>query len=309
MAESMRRNESAIGEVPDLAELCRIHDVGLELIECSDDLDQLLDRVLEEYERRLAELPGEALDGRTTAAGVDSQRKLRALVMFATQASALRAKALAADEIRRRADAVEAGNARLNGVLAALQTGVLIVSADGVIRKANHAATAVLAESEAAAPEGSRLPAFLSDAPRDAESEVVVTRESGGRAVLLVGRRSLGDVAADEVVTLSDVTRRYAAMEERHRLEKLADLLRTLGVLSHKINNPLTALLGRAQILRAKAETDPSVAKAAQVIEESAIRIAALIRERARVVKEGRQEAVDRVLEMRHGPDADGDPT
>jgi signal transduction histidine kinase len=107
-------------------------------------------------------------------------------------------------------------------------------------------------------------------------------------------------------VTLSDVTRRYAELEERHRLEKLADLLRTLGVLSHKINNPLTALLGRAQILRAKAETDPSVAKAAQVIEESAIRIADLIRELARVVKEGRQEAVDRVLDMQHGSGPDG---
>ncbi|HEX6853407.1 MAG TPA: histidine kinase dimerization/phospho-acceptor domain-containing protein [Candidatus Polarisedimenticolaceae bacterium] len=306
MAELVRRIAPAAGEVPDLAELCRIHDLGLELIECSDDLDHLLDRVLEEYERRLAELPGDALDGRATERGADSQRKLRALVMFATQASALRAKALAADEIRRRADAVEAGNTRLNGVLAALQTGVLIVSADGIVRKANRAAAAMLCGDPEATCEGTRTPAFLDDAPHDAESEVVLARGPGGRTVLLVARRSLGPVDADEVVTLSDVTRRYAELEERHRLEKLADLLRTLGVLSHKINNPLTALLGRAQILRAKAETDPSVAKAAQVIEESAIRIADLIRELARVVKEGRQEAVDRVLDMQHGSEPDG---
>jgi two-component system sensor histidine kinase PilS (NtrC family) len=306
MAESMRRFEPAAGVLPDLAELCRIHDVGLELIECSDDLDQLLDRVLEEYERRLADLPGEALDERATESGAEAQRKLRALVMFATQASALRAKALSADEIRRRADAVEAANARLNGVLAALQTGVLIVSADGVIRKANEAAVAMLSGNGAPTCEGSRLPSFLDEAPHAAESEVVVRRESGGTTVLLVARRSLGGPDADEVVTVSDVTRRYAEIEERHRLERFADLLRTLGVLSHKINNPLTSLLGRAQILRSRSETDPSVVKAAQVIEESAIRIADLIRELARVVKEGRQEAVDRVLEMEHGGESGG---
>lgn len=305
MAEPIQRTDSGNEDLPDLAELCRIHDVGLELIECSDDLDQLLDVVLEEYERRLAELPGDALDGRAVARDAESQRKLRALVMFATQASALRAKALAADEIRRRAEAVEAANARLNGVLAALQTGVLIVSADGIVRKANAAAEAMLAGSEGGACEGARLPAFLDEAPPSAESEVVVPREAGTRAVLLVSRRGLGGPGADEVVTLSDVTRRYAEIEERHRLEKFADLLRTLGVLSHKINNPLTSLLGRAQILRSKSQTDPSVAKAAQVIEESAIRIADLIRELARVVKEGRQEAVDRVLEMEHGAGPD----
>jgi signal transduction histidine kinase len=298
MAESVRRMENASGAVPDLAELCRIHDVGLELIACSDDLDTLLDRVLEEYERRLAELPREALDPRAEGNGEEAQRKLRALVMFATQASALRAKAVAADELRRRAEAVEAANVRLNGVLAALQTGVLIVSAEGVVRRANGAAAALLAGDASRGCEGTRLPDFLDEAPRDAESAVVVSGPAGERTVVLVGRRTLGGSDADEVVTLSDVTRRYAELEERHRLEKLADVLRTLGVLSHKINNPLTALLGRAQILRAKAGVDPSVAKAAQVIEESAIRIADLIRELARVVKEGRQEAVDRVLEM-----------
>ena len=308
MAETVRRRNAAVGSTPDLAELCRIHDVGLELIACSDDLETLLDRVLDEYERRLADLPGEALDARTGEAGAEAQRKLRALVMFATQASALRAKALAADEIRRRADAAEAANALVNGVLSALRTGVLIVSAEGVVRKANGAAAALIAGDSSAACEGTRLPAFLAAAPHDADSEVVIPRPSEGRKVILVGRRALGGPEDGEVMTVSDVTRPFAEIEERHRLDKLADVLKTLGVLSHKINNPLTALLGRAQILRAKAGVDPSVEKAAQVIEESAVRIADLIRELARVVKEGRQEAVDRVLEMEHaeeGPEVE----
>jgi len=48
---------------PDLEELCRIHDIGLDLIERSDNLDDLLDRVLGEYELRLADLRNDTLDG------------------------------------------------------------------------------------------------------------------------------------------------------------------------------------------------------------------------------------------------------
>jgi signal transduction histidine kinase len=69
-------------------------------------------------------------------------------------------------------------------------------------------------------------------------------------------------------------------------------------VLSHKINNPLTALLGRAQILQVQKGNDPGVVKAAAVIEESSLRIAELIRELAQVVKDGRQDALDELLDM-----------
>ena len=53
-------------------------------------------------------------------------------------------------------------------------------------------------------------------------------------------------------------------LEYRRRLDRLAELLATLGVLCHRINNPLTSLLGRAQLLRARPETDPAVLKAQQ---------------------------------------------
>jgi signal transduction histidine kinase len=116
--------------------------------------------------------------------------------------------------------------------------------------------------------------------------------------VLLVARRDLHDEPGGEVVLLSDVTERDREMEERHRLERFTELLKTLGVLSHKINNPLTSLMGRAQILRMRKVDDPNVEKAAEVIEESAKRIAEYIRELANVVKEGKEEALERLLEM-----------
>lgn len=298
-------------EFPDLAELCRVYDIGLELIERCDDLETLLDLVLDEYERRLAELPDEALDARA-GEGVrkGSQRKLRALVMFASQASALKQKAVAAGEIRRRAAALEeanrklaealeeaqGSNARLDAVLEAAPTGILIASHDGSIRRANRAAAELIGAEGPEACEGRAIPAFLDGARPGADSEIAFQDPAGERRVVLVARRRLAN--GDEVMALGDVTRRYAEIEERHRLEKLSEILKTLSVLSHKINNPLTALLGRAQILRARQGTDPSVVKAAEVIEDSAVRIADLIRELARVVKEGRQEAVDRILDM-----------
>ncbi len=185
MSESPRFPSSDVeayqAALPDLRELSRVHDVSLELIEKSHDLDELLSVVLTEYERRLRELPDDALDPGKSPPNSRNAMKIRALVMFATQATALMAKA--------------------------------------------------------------------------------------------------------------------AETEKRHRIEKLGEMMRTLGVLSHKINNPLTALMGRAQLLR-MVKGDPKVAKAAAVIEESAGRIADLIRELCRVVKEGREEGIEKLLEL-----------
>ena len=88
----------------ELEELGRVHDVSLDLIQRSHDLDGLLDRILDEYETRLRELPGEALGGRGGELSPQSAGKLRALLVFAAQAAALKEKALAAAELRARRD-------------------------------------------------------------------------------------------------------------------------------------------------------------------------------------------------------------
>ena len=85
---------------------------------------------------------------------------------------------------------------------------------------------------------------------------------------------------------------------ERHQIEIMQEMMQTLGMLSHKINNPLTSLLGRAQLLRVSKETDPKTRKAAEVIEESARRIADYIRELANVVSESRNKVNSRLREM-----------
>lgn len=75
-----------------------------------------------------------------------------------------------------------------------------------------------------------------------------------------------------------------AAVSEQDQIwDQLADL-------SHKINNPLTSLLGRAQLLRQRGNSDPYVARAAEVIEECSRRIADHLREISALVKEHRAE-------------------
>jgi len=288
--------------------LCRIHEIGLDLIGRSHDVDELLDRVLDEYESRLKELPSDALDARSAAPHPDSLGKLRGLVMFATQAAALKEKAIVAGELKRRAAMLEAANTRLvtaldeaersrtrlDGVLAALSSGVMIFSAEGAFLTANVAARELAGTADDTALAG----LIAHGVPRGGEAEIDVPIAGGGRRTLLVARRSMTGDPGSEVVLVTDVTERNHAVEERVRLEKLAGVLKTLSVLSHKINNPLTALLGRAQILQAQKKNDPGVVKAAVVIEEASLRIADLIRELAQVVKDGRQGAVDDLLDM-----------
>jgi len=82
-------------------------------------------------------------------------------------------------------------------------------------------------------------------------------------------------------------------IEERRRLEQLSEVMDTLAELSHKINNPLTSLMGRAQLLEVRQDNDPYVQNSCQVIAESSRRIAEYVRELAQVVRAGREHVSD----------------
>ena len=78
-------------------------------------------------------------------------------------------------------------------------------------------------------------------------------------------------------------------------LEALGELFGDLSRLCHKINNPLTSIMGRAQMMRhaARPGVDPKSIKAMEVIDESAQRVAALVQEVANLVCVGRKEFVE----------------
>lgn len=88
--------------------------------------------------------------------------------------------------------------------------------------------------------------------------------------------------------------RRFDAANDdlQREREAWAERLRALGKMCHDINNPLTALMGRAQILKMRGDTDPHVKKAADTIEQSAKQVAELIRQLAHMVRQGRDEAL-----------------
>ena len=73
----------------------------------------------------------------------------------------------------------------------------------------------------------------------------------------------------------------------------LDQVFETQAKLCHKINNPLTSLMGRAQLLETRQQNDPYVQSSCQVIAESSRRIAEYVRELAQLVREGREHVSD----------------
>jgi len=81
----------------------------------------------------------------------------------------------------------------------------------------------------------------------------------------------------------------------RRELEELGEFMNEISQIAHAINNPLTSLMGRAQLLTIRKDLDPKVTKAAQVIEASAQRIAAHVRELAHAVRTRREEILGKL--------------
>jgi signal transduction histidine kinase len=188
-----------------LAQLCREHDITEDLVRQSQDLDQVLDRTLNEFERRIR--------------GADSRpEQLLGLVCLARSARELKSRGLSLEDTRRTEQALERVDSQIRGAEARTRT------------LQRHLET-TMAE-------------MVRDAGETAEVDV----------------RALGE------------------------------LFSTLSRLCHKINNPLTSIMGRAQMLQAKVKEDESLGKSVGVIEESSKRVAALIQELANLVVQGRKE-------------------
>ena len=83
--------------------------------------------------------------------------------------------------------------------------------------------------------------------------------------------------------------------QRRRELEELGEFMSGLSQLAHAMNNPLTSLMGRAQLLTIRKDLDPDVAKAARVIEASGQRIADHVKELAQTVRARREEILRRL--------------
>jgi signal transduction histidine kinase len=196
-----------------LAELCRDHAIGMELIDQSRNLEQILDRTLAECERRI---------DRVGADGDDRLRQVSGLLRLAQTTRQLQTQGASLEEAREVERELERVDWELDD--ASARTEQLRDRLDAAM---------------------TRLEAAAADAPIDRES--------------------------------------------------LGELFGSLSRLCHKINNPLTSVMGRAQMLQLKVQQsqDAQLTKSIGVIEESARRVADLVQELASQVCQGRKEFVE----------------
>ena len=129
----------------DLEELCKVHSISLELIRKSHSLDDLLDLILDELERRLSEIPSAAFRNRgSVQRDSDDTARLKALVTFTSQAAELKAKAEVNQELQRALDAAESGRDRLEGVMNSVAAGIAVLDTDQNIVHANSSMAELL---------------------------------------------------------------------------------------------------------------------------------------------------------------------
>lgn len=79
--------------------------------------------------------------------------------------------------------------------------------------------------------------------------------------------------------------------EEQER--RTCEMRERVAELAHRINNPLTSLIGRAQLLQMNPAADEKTRRAAEVIQESATRVADYVKELATVVRGSGENAAD----------------
>ncbi len=105
-----------------------------------------------------------------------------------------------------------------------------------------------------------------------------------GELVALPLRNEKGEVVGFRGVG-RDITERMQAEEERRELERRAHLAARLASvgemasgIAHEINNPLTGVMGYAQLLLARKDVPEDMRAALEVINESAQRVASILR-------------------------------
>lgn len=282
----------------DMNALCR---AAVDLVRRIDQPDQLLEGMLSEYSERLAELGDVQLVPENSDTWTpDTRRRLSLLVLYAGLAVLLQDKArifalrdehhqeLARDSERLQHALAETSEARrlLSGVLDALPVGVVVLDAAGEPWYTNPVARSLMNLPADAVPLGSRvkeffrLPVASGMEMCSGDSEIEVPGPNGGSRRLHRVVRCLeleADGAPGCLMTVQDVTDEHALREELLRSGRLTAILDTAAALNHEINNPLAAILGRAQMLQARPEdADARVLAGLRVIEESARRIANL---------------------------------
>jgi PAS domain S-box-containing protein len=222
-----------------------------------------------------------------------------------------------ADELRKS----EAMNRRL---IDAVRGGILLVSPEGEVLRANLEAQRILGlsyleiekrfvadfDTEVLREDGSPCPVEEYPVSRclrtqqPQEGEVIgVRRRDGSFAWAIYSATPISDPGTGTfigvVVSFIDITDRKRATEERHSLEqqlhqsqKLEAIGRLAGGVAHDFNNLLTAILGHTHLLRAGAVAGSDIDQTLSTIELAAERAADLTRRLLGFARKGKFQAI-----------------
>jgi PAS domain S-box-containing protein len=99
------------------------------------------------------------------------------------------------------------------------------------------------------------------------------------------------------------------AHEELREREKHALIAELAGAAAHELNQPLTSVIGYAQLLARQFEHDPTAQKRAQIIVSEAQRMAEIVRKVGSITKYETKSYVGeaRILDLERASDGDGD--
>lgn len=266
-----------------------------------DEPEQFVDGMLDEFSERLAELGDTPLVPPPNG-GWDpvARRRLSLLVLYAGQAILLREKSQLFAHMREdnremvrsseqlKTALVESSESRrlLSSVLDTLPLGVAVLDGAGEVYYTNPTLRRLMGLTPQDVPTAADIRrAFDPDAalgrPGTADrSDVDITVAEGRARKLHRILQPLQLVPGEPIgwlLVAQDITEEQRMRDEMLRTNRLTAILDTAAALNHEINNPLAAILGRAQMLLARPdEHDPRTLAGLRVIEESARRIANL---------------------------------
>ncbi|MBV9773493.1 MAG: response regulator [Gemmatimonadetes bacterium] len=160
----------------------------------------------------------------------------------------------------------------IRGFADAVETGVLLLDAEGRVRYVNPSEAARW--GEAAAPlagrdffrelapvlersgEGARYRAATPSAPVEVDTEAEIAGGSGARTARILLRSVWAEGTAWGVVLLEDRTALAAEQERRRNAERMASIGQLAAGLAHEVNNPLASIRSFAQLLIRDAASD-----------------------------------------------------